>query len=153
MKRLSQDNHRPLRRRNRGFTLMEVLLVLAILVVIIGLVLPNLIGQQKEANIAATKVAINSVEQALKIYALHHDGEYPPSGVGLEALIAPSGNDPKWKGPYIESQTLPADAWGNPLLYQYPSQQQASGKPDIWSVGPDKTPNTEDDVTNWQTTQ
>lgn len=152
MKRRSQVNRRTIHRRNRGFTLMEILLVLAILGVIIGLVLPNLIGQQKQANIAATKVAISSVEQALKIYALHHDGDYPPGGVGLEALITPQGNDPKWKGPYVESQTIPADAWGSPLQYQYPSQQQSTGKPDIWSVGPDKTPNTEDDITNWQTT-
>jgi general secretion pathway protein G len=139
-------------RRRRGFTLMEILLVLAILGVIIGLVLPNLLGRQREANIGATKLAINNVEQALKFYAVHHNGEFPPSSIGLEALIAPPGSDPNWKGPYIESQSLPTDAWGSPLQYQYPGQQQASGKPDIWSIGPDMTPNTEDDITNWQTT-
>src|SRR5258708_3831389 len=104
----------------RGFTLMEVLLVLAILGVIIGLVLPNLLGQQKKANIGATKVAINNVEQALKLYALDHDGEFPPSANGLDALLTSPGNDPKWKGPYVESGKVPADAWGNPLQYAYP---------------------------------
>jgi general secretion pathway protein G len=138
-----------------GFTLMEVLLVLAILGVIIGLVLPNLLGQQKTANIKAAKVAINSIEQALKLYALDHDGEFPQTSQGLEALIVSPGNDSKWNGPYIEkTQTLPADPWGQPLQYAYPgSNQGGADRPDIWSMGPDKTSNTEDDITNWGTTQ
>lgn len=153
MKRIALRHRGPARRSRKGFTLMEILLVLAILGVIMGLVLPNLLSSQRDANIKATRVAINLVEQSLKIYALHHDGEYPPSGAGLEVLISPSGNDPKWKGPYVESATVPADAWGNPLQYQYPGQNQVGGKPDIWSIGPDKTPGTEDDINNWTTTQ
>jgi general secretion pathway protein G len=131
---------------------MEILLVLAILAVIIGLVVPNLMGRQKQANIGITKVAIDNVEQALKMYALDHDGEYPPTNVGLESLIVPSGNDPKWKGPYFENAKLPTDGWGNPLQYQYPGQNQLADRPDVWSIGPDKMPNTEDDITNWGTT-
>lgn len=135
--------------QRRGFTLMEVLLVLAILGVIIGLVVPNLMGQRKKANIGATNLAISNVEQALKLYALDHDGEYPPTASGLEALLTAPGNDPKWKGPYIESGKVPADAWGNPLQYAYPGTHQQGDKPDLWSMGPDKASSTEDDVTNW----
>lgn len=137
----------------RGFTLMEVLLVLAILGVIIGLVLPNLLGRKKDADIKATKVAIAGVEQALKLYALDHDGIFPPTNVGLEALVVSSGNDPKWKGPYVEKTTqVPSDPWGNPLQYQYPGEHQIGDRPDIWSIGPDQAPNTDDDITNWSTT-
>ena len=137
--------------RRSGFTLMEVLLVLAILAVIIGLVLPNLIGSQQEAMKGATKVAIDSVEQALKLYAVHHDGEFPSGAQGLQALTtSPGASDPKWKGPYLEKSKAPADAWGNPLQYQYPSQHGLTG-PDIWSNGPDKQPNTADDISNWTT--
>ena len=132
-----------------GFTLMEVLLVLGILGVMAGLVIPNLLGRQKEANIGATRVEINNVESALKMYALNHDGEYPPTNMGLEALITSPGNDPKWKGPYLEKGKLPVDPWGNPIQYQYPGQHQVSEMPDIWSFGPDKAPNTPDDITNW----
>lgn len=148
------QRHRPHRRRTvpTGFTLMEVIIVLAILGVIIGLVLPNLLGRQREALKGSTKLAIESVEQALKIYATDHDGEFPSTAMGLEALVAHSGNDPKWKGPYIEKGKLPADAWGNPLQYAYPSQHQTGDQPDVWSVGPDKQPNTADDVTNWSLT-
>ncbi len=118
-----------------GFTLMEILIVLAILAVIIGLVLPNLIGSQKEANKKAAKLAIRSVEQALEIYAADHEGEFPAGGQGLDALLQSSGNDPKWKGPYVKGGKVPADPWGNPIQYQYPGAHQTDGSPDIWSMG------------------
>ena len=134
-----------------GFTLLEVLLVLAILGVLAAAVLPQLLGRQKQASIDTTKLSLSGLEQALKMYALDHDGEYPATNQGLEALIVAPGNDPKWKRPYLENtRELPKDAWGNPFQYEYPGQHNASAdKPDIWSWGPDKTPNTDDDVTNW----
>lgn len=136
----------------RGFTLMEILIVLAILAVIIGLVLPNLIGSQKEANKKAAKLAIRSVEQALEIYATDHEGEFPGGGQGLDVLLQSAGNDPKWKGPYVKGNKVPADPWGNPIQYQYPGQHQSDGSPDIWSMGPDKQSSTADDITNWGNT-
>ena len=123
--------------------------MLAILGVIAAMALPGLIGAQKQASIKATRASIHSLEQALKLYAVDHDGEYPPTSPGLEALIAPQANDPNWKRPYLEnSQALPVDPWDNPFQYEYPGQHQ-SDKPDIWSYGPDRQPNTEDDITNW----
>ena len=136
------------RRAPGGFTLMEVLLVLAILGVIIGLVLPNLIGQQKQGYIKATRVQVQSVESAAKMYAVDHAGDYP---MDIQMLISSPGNDANWKGPYLENTTaIPADPWGNPIQYAYPGSNQAGAdKPDIWSMGPDKQSNTADDITNW----
>lgn len=134
-----------------GFTLMEVLLVLAILGVIIALVAPNLIGQQKQAMVKSTRVQIDSIESACKIYAVDHNGDFPPS---LDALVADPGSDSNWKGPYLEkASTTPADPWGNPIQYAYPGTHGGgeTAPPDVWSMGPDKQPNTADDITNWKT--
>jgi general secretion pathway protein G len=132
-----------------GFTLMEILIVLAILAVIISLVLPNFLGAQQDANRKAAKMAVASVEEAAKIYAAQHDGEYPPT---IDALLSNAGNDPKWAGPYLEKGKVPLDPWGNPIQYTNPGTHQgAGGEPDIWSMGKDKQSNTADDIANWTT--
>jgi len=137
-------------RRRSGFTLMEVLLVLAILGVIAAMVVPGLMGRQRQANIDATKLSIKGLEGALKLYAVDHGDEFPTSAQGLDILLQSPGNDPKWKGPYLESGSVPLDAWGNPFQYSYPGPNHPNGdKPDISSSGPDKTPNTDDDINNW----
>lgn len=99
-----------------------------------------------EAPKLATRAAIGGLEAGLKLYAIDHKGEYPSTNQGLEALLMKPGNDPDWHGPYLEK--LPKDSWGNPLQYRYPGKQNAE-KPDIFSFGPDKIPNTDDDITNW----
>ena len=151
MKRTLRLRRLPRPMRRSGFTLMEILIVLAILAVIIGLVLPNLIGSQKEANKKAAKLAIRSVEQAVEMYATDHEGEFPAGGQGLDVLLQGAG-DSKWKGPYVKGNKVPADPWGNPIQYQYPGTHQTDGSPDIWSMGPDKQSNTADDITNWSRT-
>jgi general secretion pathway protein G len=140
-------------RRNKrlGFTLIEVLLVLAILGVIAAMVIPNLLGRQKQANIDATKLSISGLENALKLYAVDHNGDYPTTGEGIQALLVAPNNDEKWHGPYLEqAKASPNDAWGRPLQYEYPGTHNANGsKPDISSSGPDKANGTADDITNW----
>ena len=135
----------------RGFTLIEVLLVLAILGVIAAMVVPQLMGRQKKANIDATRLSISSLEQALKLYALEHNGEYPTTAEGLEVLLVKPANDEKWNGPYLEKEkSVPIDVWGRPYQYEYPGQHHTDGlKPDISSSGPDKAFGTPDDITNW----
>lgn len=146
--RISAGQRRQKRISRGGFTLVEVLLVLAIIGVIMAIGVPMLLGRQKQAMIQATHANIQNLDAVLKQYAMDHDGEYPNSNVGLEILLQNPGSDPKWHGPYMSK--MPADAWGNPLQYAYPGQhQQVQGVPDIWSHGPDKIPNTEDDINNW----
>lgn len=129
-----------------GFTLMEVLMVLAIMGVIMSLVVPKLLGRQQHANVDATRLSIRGVEQALKMYALDHGGRFPTGADGLSVLIErPSQRDPRWRGPYLDEQ--PRDAWGTPLMYEYPGKRNPSGF-DLISPGPDGIQSTEDDVTN-----
>lgn len=139
---------RQVRRQPRGFTLMEVLLVLAILGVIIGLVLPNFINTQRDAMKKAAKVQIQGIESACDIYAVDHGGQYPTS---IEVLVTNPGGDENWKGPYFKNATgIPADPWGQQVQYVYPGQQHGGAdRPDISSSGPDKQHNTQDDITNW----
>ena len=135
------------RSARRGFTLLEVLLVLAILGVIAALVVPRMVGRQKQANIDATKLSIKGLEQALKLYALDHSGEYPTTNQGLESLrFPPTNGDRRWKGPYLEM--APVDAWGNSFHYVCPGEHHPESF-DISSPGTDGIPNTEDDITNW----
>lgn len=137
--------------RRRGFTLIEVLLVLAILGVIAAMLVPSLLRRQKQALIDQTKINIKALEGILRQYGLDHDGDMPTTAQGLEVLIVAPNNDDKWKGPYItETKTLPADAWGRPFQYEFPPTHHSGGDvPDISSGGPDKTFGTADDVTNW----
>jgi len=129
-------NHRPVRRG--GFTLIEVLLVLAILGVIAAMVVPNLLGTQQSSYIKTTEQSISSLENTAKIYAHQHDGEWPQS---LQQLLEPENPNLQ---PLLEE--VPLDAWGTPLVYEYNSGEP---KPRITSYGPDKQQGGGDDITNF----
>lgn len=129
-----------------GFTLMEVLLVVAILGVIASLVVPQLAGRQEQASVDASRLSATGIEQALKLYALDHGGKLPSTSEGLQVLVAPVKQDPRWRGPYLD--TLPVDAWGQPFLYEVAAQKGGRGMAVIRSVGPDGLANTDDDITN-----
>jgi len=141
------------RQPRRGFTLTEVLLVLAILGVIAAMVVPNLLGRQREAMVKSSKMSIKSLSDAAKQYAVDHDGEFPPGGrdevIGL--LTNPGADkDGKQISPYLES--IPKDAWGEPLYYEYPPTKAPNLQgPAIWSSGPDRKNDDGggDDVVNW----
>jgi general secretion pathway protein G len=151
---MSRSRRQP---RRRGFTLTEVLLVLAILGVIAAMVVPNLIGSQQKANVMTTKASIKGLEDAMKQYAVSNDGEYPEgSQAEVFAAMLNPGQDPEGRNiaPYLEK--TPKDAWGEILHYEYPSSKVANGtKPAIWSSGKDRVNNDGggDDVNNWTETQ
>ena len=133
--------------KSKGLTLIEVLLVIAILGVLAAMVVPRLVGRQKQANIDATRLSIKGLEEALKLYSIDHDGEFPTTHQGLDALYRqPDDPQSRWKGPYLDTPAV--DAWGRPLNYTWPGQRRTNGV-DIYSAGPDGQENTEDDITNW----
>jgi general secretion pathway protein G len=146
-RRAATRRPRPLR---GGFTLIEVLLVVAILGVIAAAVVPALIGRQGEANIGVTKTSIKGLEQAMKLYALDHDGEYLSGGKDALPQLAQAS---EYRGKKLKAylDEVPKDAWGEPLYYEYPSGK-AGDKPAIWSSGPNRQNEDGggDDITNWK---
>lgn len=137
-------------RRRRGFTLIEVLLVLAILGVIMTMVVPKILGRQQHANADATRVSMGGLTQALKLYSLDHAGGFPPGNAGWDLLLKPPANrDPRWRGPYLED--APLDAWGSKFRYQFPGQKNPESF-DISSPGADRAFGTADDIGNWDDT-
>jgi len=152
MKRLA------IRRPGRsGFTLVELLVVIGVLVILVALVTPRIIGTQRKADINLTKTQIGAFKGALDRY--HVDmKEFPSTEQGLGALVkAPTGEDgsvsSNWdEGGYLNSDVLPKDPWGNDYQYAYPPVQGKGEYPDIWSFGPDGIDSTGDEITSWTTT-
>ncbi|MFQ5732326.1 MAG: type II secretion system protein GspG [Planctomycetaceae bacterium] len=138
------------RARRKGFTLMEVLLVLAILGVIAAMVVPQLLGQLKGAKIRTAKLDIKNIESMLKIYATAHDDEFTET---LDEMVTPKpladGTQPK---PYLEKSI---DPWGNKYNYVAPGDNNPHFTDGIhaaiWSNGPNGTneQGSGDDVNNW----
>lgn len=137
-------------RRQKGFTLIEIMVVVVIIGLLATLVLPRVLGRQEQAQIEKAKADIQALSSALKLYKLDNYN-YPSTQQGLEALRRKPGGDPpanNWKqGGYIER--LPTDPWGNPYQYLSPGQH---GEYDIWSYGSDGKPGGQDaaaDIGNW----
>jgi general secretion pathway protein G len=137
-------------RRRRGFTLIEVLLVLAILVIIASFAVMAYGPIRTKAYSNAAKTQVRALKGPLKAYWLDMN-DYPTTAQGLEALRNPPGdlaNSSKWQGPYLDSP-VPLDPWDRPYQYEYPGRHE-SDMPDIWSIGADGADGTTDDVGNWE---
>ncbi len=134
----------------KAFTLIEVLLVLAILVIMASAVAVNYIGRQKEALKDKAKVDIDLLESALKMYHLDLH-TYPTTDQGLEALRQPPAglpNPEQWgPEPYLEKE-VPLDPWHKPYQYACPGRVNTQFY-DIWSLGPDGVDGSQDDICNW----
>ena len=133
---------------HRGFTLTEVLLVLAILGVIAAMVIPNLLARQQDAYKRTTKSNIMAFENIAKQYAVAHDGEWPRD---TNSMLNP-GQDKDGKPIAAFVEKIPKDAWNQPLYYEYPnSKSGAVDKPAIWSAGANKQSEDGggDDINNW----
>lgn len=135
-------------RRRRGFTLLEVLLVVAILVALAAIAVPRLIGVQESAKIDEAKLQVNALDSAFGLYNAKFSA-FPTSEQGISALaIQPNPAPEGWFPLLKEASKL--DPWGAPYNYQYPGSRNSLG-PDIWSNGPDRQANTADDIGNWPT--
>lgn len=137
---------RSMRRRRGGFTLMEILLVLAILVVLGSLVTFGYVTIQRNAMMDSAKTQIRMFEQAVDMYRLDV-GKYPSGDQGLQALRLQPPDAPanKWRGPYIQVE-IPADPWGNPYQYQEITDSLNQPSFEVISNGPDGANGTADDI-------
>jgi general secretion pathway protein G len=135
-------------RTSRGFTLLELLVVMVILGLLVGYVAPKLFGQVGKAEVKTAKAQIDALGKALDIYRLD-TGHYPPGDIGLKALMAKPDNETKWSGPYLKKE-VPLDPWGRPYQYKQPGEH---GDYDLLSLGKDGQPGGEGenaDIGNWQ---
>ena len=118
-----------------GFTLLELLVVVAIIGLLAGYVAPRYFSQLGKSEAGVARAQIDALEKSLDQYRLD-TGRYPTTEQGLNALVVKPANEPKWNGPYLR-KGLPADPWGNPYLYKIPGQR---GEFDIVSYGKDGQP-------------
>jgi general secretion pathway protein G len=141
---------RNLATRQRGFTLVEMLLVLVILATLAAVVVPKFAGRAKQAKVTAAKSQISNLEIAIDSFEIDM-GYFPKAGNDLRDLVAEpnSNNVQDWHGPYLK-KGIPRDPWGNDYVYNYPAKMNI-GSYDIYSGGPDMKTGTDDDITNWQT--
>lgn len=137
---------RPFRRySNRGFTFLEIILVVSIIVMLAGIVGTSLVGKSKDARIKAARIQMGSIKTSLQAFEIEV-GRFPSSDEGLQALVTRPGSvdEQDWsKG----MERLPKDAWKEPFKYAYPSTHGLDF--DLTSKGPDRTEGTEDDINNW----
>ncbi len=136
------------RRAERGFTLMEMLLVVLVIALLAAMIVPRLIPQAEHAKLSIAQAELDAnLPAALDLFMLNV-GRYPTSDEGLEALWNKPGSvsESKWKGPYVRRQSA-NDPWGNPFRYFCPPQKGGLDF-DLICSGPDGIEDSEDDISN-----
>ena len=131
----------------KGFTLIELMLVVIIIGALTAMVMPRLAGRTEQAKVSAGKADISAnIATALKLYELDN-GTFPStSDGGLQALLVKPASSSSWNGPYLEKK--PIDPWGREYQYKSPGAHRADY--DLSSLGRDGVEN-EDDIKNWET--
>lgn len=129
-------NHRSGGRRRgiAGFTLLELLVVILIIGLLVGIVGPRLLGQVSKSEVTTARAQLDAIDKAIQAFRLD-TGRFPASGLGLKALGTPPGDEPRWRGPYMQGD-IPPDPWGSPYQYRVPG---SNGRDyDLFSFGRDR---------------
>ncbi len=113
----------------RGFTLIEIMIVIAIIGLIASLIMPNLLGRYEKSKEEVTRAQVEMLSSAVQAFIVDV-GRCPTA---LNELIAVTGTDPKWRGPYLSKKEIPMDAWGKEYQYKCPGE---NGPFDLYSFGP-----------------
>jgi len=135
----SSDN----RKNERGFTLIELMLVIVILGILAGVAVTNLTGVGEDARKTKARTDIATIQTALGLYEVKMGG-YPGDDEGIQELVEKTDEHPSFL------KTMPMDPWGQPYNYRQESENGLDF-PDVWSNGKDKQEGTEDDIGNWMT--
>lgn len=139
-------------RKTIGFTLVELLLVVTIILILAGMVIPRMAGRTEQARRAAAKVDIETnIAMALDLYELDN-GKYPTTEQGLQALVAKPASAPvpsNWSGPYLKKKKIPVDPWNRSYFFVSPGAHNPEDY-DLYSYGSDGVEGGGDDITNWE---
>src|SRR3984957_9038807 len=127
MKRIGWNSGKPTGKRSRkalqrGFTLVEILVVITIIGLIMSLVGPRVLNYLSESKVKAAKIQIQSFTSALELFYLDA-GRYPTTSEGLGALVKSTGGLSVWNGPYLKGGSVPTDPWGKAYLYRSPGER------------------------------
>lgn len=133
--------------RQKGFTLIEIMVVIVILGILGSFVVPNIMGSQERANMQKAVSDINALETSLKMYKMDNY-DYPSTEQGIEALVSQTDIEPLPRRFPDEGYItrLPKDPWGNEYQLLNPGE---NGKIDVFTMGPDGEAGTDDDIGNW----
>lgn len=137
-------------RKQKGFTLIEILLVVLIIGILAALTVPNFTGQGEKARRSAARADIDAnLSTALDMYEMNN-GRFPTTEQGLKALVTEPTSSPvpkKWSGPYLKKKRVPKDPWGADYVYICPGSHNPDSY-DLSSLGSDGSESA-DDITNW----
>jgi general secretion pathway protein G len=121
---------------SRGFTLLELLVVILIIGLLTGVVAPRFLGQVSRSEIATARAQLDAFDKALQAFRID-TGHFPDTSQGLRALVAQPAGEGRWRGPYLQSE-IPPDPWGH--AYQYRSPGNGGRDYDLLSYGTDRAP-------------
>jgi general secretion pathway protein G len=137
------------RQAERGFTLVEMLVVITIIGLIMALVGPRVLNYLSDSRTKTAKIQIQSFASALDLFYLDA-GRYPSSAEGLGALVRPPSGISAWNGPYLKGGTVPNDPWGNSYVYRLPGERSAYEIRSFGSDGQEGGTGTAADITSIQ---
>jgi general secretion pathway protein G len=136
------------RQSERGYTLVEILVVITIIGLIMALVGPRVLNYLTESKVKTARIQIQSFASALDLFYLDA-GRYPTSAEGLTVLVRPPTGTAAWNGPYLKGGNVPTDPWGKPYVYRSPGEHGAYDLVSLGSDGQEGGTGTAADITSW----